>query len=218
MKHIVLIIFIALFSSFTYSQNNEGNNFKFPPLEIGLNINQLKANDKDIENKMGFGVSICRIWFPEKRISIVSGLLFSQTRYFENYISSGQYSNYKDMTFSLYSFSVPLLLRANFGHTYKIFAETGPSFDLMPVLRGNGIEVTYPPIGNNYETKISGGFDHDLTAFGANFGIGLKFPLKSLKMIIGSSYHCDLNTILEKRTNTLYNNYLLIRLGIFIDG
>lgn len=86
----------------------------------------------------------------------------------------------------------------------------------MPLLHGKGTEVTYPPLGNKYEKEISGGFDHDITAMGANIGMGLKFPLKNLKMIVGSMYHCDLKAILGDNPNSLYN-YISIRLGVFID-
>jgi hypothetical protein len=58
MKHLILIIFVVLFSPFSYCQNN----FTFPPLEISLNINQLTANENGVENKIGFGMSIKRKW------------------------------------------------------------------------------------------------------------------------------------------------------------
>ena len=211
MKNIIIIFSFCLLNFDLFSQES----LKIPTIELGLGVNHL-TKFNDVDTKIGFGLSVKRIWFPEKKINLISGLIFEKTKYFDDYVQCGQYCNYRDMKFNIYSFSIPLMLRANIGKIYKIFLETGPAFEIVPFKYGKGIEVTYPPMSSIVENEISGDFEHDLTDFGVNVGLGFIFPVNNLKLIFGSTYHNSIKALTQKKHNE-FSEYFTLRLGVLIN-
>ncbi|MCD4679229.1 MAG: PorT family protein [Bacteroidales bacterium] len=209
---IILINFVLWLIIFpSYGQNN----VKIRTIELGLGINHLTKNS-EADPKIGFGLAVKKIWFSEKKINLISGLNFEKIKYFDDYIQCGQYCNYKDMKFNIYTFSIPFMLRVNMGNTYKVIIEAGPTFEIIPLKYGKGIEVTYPPASSTTETDISGDFEHDFTDFGANIGLGFLFPVNNLKIIISSTYHNSITSLIQMQHDELAE-YLSIKLGFLIN-
>lgn len=209
MKHIVttLLLFISLHS---FGQ--------WPPLEISAGFNQLFIKDDGIKTKLGFGASVKRMWFPDKRFTIVSGLSFEKTKYHVDHIQitesiqNGQKTYYEDMNFSVYTLAIPLMVRINVGTKYRVFLEMGPALEIVPVKHGKGTGVNYSPMNPTYKTKISKTFDHDLTDFGALVGAGFIFPVNSYRFVVSSHYHKSILPI-EKRNNE-WTEYVTVKIGI----
>ncbi len=211
MRNIIIIIGIYFISTPLFSQNNA----KISPVELGLGINRLTTHN-GANTKIGFGLSVKKIWFSQKKLNLISGVVFEKTKYFDDYVNGGNYYHYKNMTFNIYSFSVPLMLRVNTGNACRFFLETGPSFEIIPLKYGKGIEVTYPPTSNTTETEMSGDFDHDYIDFGANVGLGFVFPVNNLKIVISSTYHNSLKYLFSNQQDEL-TEYLTLKLGVLIN-
>lgn len=212
MKYIAFLQIIFFMSYNSYSQDNT----KRPTFEIQTGINHLVSNNSKFDLKFGFGLSIKRIWFSEKPINLITGFLFEKTKYTADYFQCGHFCHYKDMKFCIYSFSIPLMLRVNAGIGDKFFIEMGPSFEIIPINWGKGIEVLYPPLSSATETEISGNFEHDLIDFGANFEIGIKFPVKNYRMVLSALYHSSIRSIMIKPENDL-TTYISVKFGICLN-
>ena len=208
MKYFTLALLAFLIASNSFGQDNP----KTQKFELGVGINHLLSKN-EVEPKPGFGISIKRIWFSEKTINIVSGLLFEKTKYLDDYDQCGHYCYYKDMKFNVFSFSIPLMLRVNAGKKYKLFFETGPALEITPLKWGKGIEVLDPPLSTATESEISGDFEHDITGFGMNIGIGISFPVKNYRFVLASTYHNSIQSIIEDQQNEL-TEYFTVKLGI----
>ncbi len=211
MKHIVLALTIFLLSSNSYCQNS----IRIPTIEIDIGINHLLGNN-EIEPKLGFGMSIKRIWFSDNKINLVSGLLFEKTKYFDDYVQCGHFCHYENIKYNIYSFLIPFMLRANAGKKYRLFIESGPTFEVIPFKWGKGTEISYSPLSNTSETEISGYFEHDLTDFGVNIGIGIIFPINNYNFIFISTYHNSFKSIFDKQQNEL-TEYFIVKIGILIN-
>jgi len=220
MKYITSIVF-TLCSFLVYCQNNDVQKSILFPIETSISENQLVSNGNNVRNQMGFGVSVCRIWFSEKRFNLVSGLMFDETRLykkegFKDYYSALSICSYTNMQFTLQSVSIPLYLRANFGHTHRFFIEIGPSFVFDSKLQGKGTEEIFPFNASSYKKEVSKGFEGLAIPFGANIGAGFKFSVKNIKMFVESSYHCYLISVSQDGTNLNYR-YVSIKLGLYFD-
>lgn len=211
MKQFLLIIIIGLLRLTSFSQDS----LKHQAIEINIGMNHLIGNS-ELLPKPGFGVSLKYIWFTNSRINLVSGILFEKTKYYEDNVQCGHFCHYKNMTFNIYSFSIPILVRANTGKHYKVFFELGPSFDIIPIKWGKGTKITYSPPDNPTETAVSGDFDHNITDFGLNMGIGLIVPINKRRFIVMTTYHNSIKSVFDDQANE-NTEFISIKLGILIN-
>lgn len=211
MKRIACIFTITILSFNIYCQNDN----TLPMVEINLGVNYLLENN-NIKPKLNFGMSIKSIWFPKKTFNLISGLLFEKTKYLDSFVQCSHYCYYRDMEFNIYSFSIPLMLRAYSGEKQVLFIETGPTFEIIPFKWGKGIEVSHFPNSNPVETNISGDFEHSLTDFGVNIGIGARFQIENYKFVMTFTYHNSIKLILQKQQNNL-TEYCTLKIGTYIN-
>lgn len=211
MKYSILLLFVIILNQSSYSQENN----KKSAIEIDFGINHLLSK-YDIETKTGFGVSIKKVWFSETRFNLISGILFEKTKYYKAYDQCGHFCHYEDMTYNLYSFAIPLMLRANAGEKYRVFIQIGPAFEITPLKWGKGIEVLYPPNTNTTEAEISADFEHEIIDFGANLGIGITFPIKHHKFVLTSAYHSSIQSIFSDQQHEL-TEFFAIKIGIIMN-
>lgn len=207
---------LILISIPVFSQNYTDSLSKPIPFEIGISVNQLLAKNDNIENRTGFGISLKRIWRADKKINIISGIVFNQIHYLEKTIITDNSTYYKNMDFRLYDFVLPFIIRANFGNKYKLYVEAGPSVDFMPFLIGKGTEIYTTYTGNIRSSEISGEFGAQNLNLSLNAGIGFKFPVKKLNFFVASNYHLFIfDNILKdiKYTNAL----LSFSLGMYFN-
>lgn len=213
MRRLIVVLFLILTSKFSFCQDSS---FKISPVEVGFGINSLTYDNNEIDSQIGFGVFVRRVWFSENKFNLVSGLLFEKTKYFDDYVRCGHYCHYKNMKFNIYSFSIPLMLRVNTGKQYKMFLETGPTFEIIPIKYGTGVKVLYPPMGDEIQTEISGRFEHDSFDIGANIGVGVIFPLNNYKIIMSSTFHSSISSVFESQHNDL-SKYFSLKIGVLIN-
>ena len=211
MKNALIILFIILINNFSFCQGGH----KIPTIEIGMGLNHMSGYD-EIETKLGYGLYVKRIWFSEKNLNLISGALFESTKYFEDFVYCGHYCYFRDMKFSIYSLSIPIMLRAKVGNRFKGFIEAGPAFEIIPLKWGKGIEVIDSPFSSKSEKEISADFEHDNIDISANIGLGFIFPFKNLKISLSANYHSSLRNAIESQQSDL-SKYLAIKTGIIIN-
>ncbi|MCB0824139.1 MAG: hypothetical protein KDC09_15685 [Bacteroidales bacterium] len=210
-----LFIFIVVFyvHSISYSQEK----IKLPINEISLGVNRLISNKYQYEPRFGYGVSIKKIWFKENQANLVSGLLFEKTTYVEqNPPCAGVFCSINELIYNVYSFSIPLFMRFNTGNNYKLFIETGPAFEIVPLKWGIGTETVTLPNQEQIEIKISGDYSHDIINIGANFGVGFEFPVKSVRFVIITYYHDSIKYWVTSKRDYL-SKYFSCKLGIKLN-
>lgn len=213
---ISFFVIIATLSAFpSYGQDIPESPWQ---IEIGAGINHILTHVDGVEKRVGIGISIKKIWLPEKRYNIISGLVVENTKYYDNNIHCpGHLCTYKDgIKFNTYYLIIPLMFRYNLGNKYKIFMEAGPSFEIVPFKWGKGIESTYFPIsGDVKEIKISGDFEHDFIDAGLNSGLGVIFPLRNYNIILSLGYHNSFISLIESeaKQNNM-ENFLTLKTGI----
>ncbi len=212
MKYIILALLVIMFLPNSFCQDSPG----IQKFELAIGSNHLLSKN-EIEPKPGFGVSIKKIWLPGKKINIVSGLLFEKTKYLDDDVQCGHYCYYKDMKFNVYSFSIPLMLRANTGSKYKLFIETGPALEIIPLKWGKGIEVLDPPLSSATENEISADFEHDIIGFGMNIGFGISLPVNNHRIVLGAAYHNSIQSIIDEQQNE-FDEYFTVKLGISVKS
>jgi hypothetical protein len=183
MRLLILLFFVLLVRIQSFAQND-----LFRHIEPGVSLNHLTGNMEAGET--GFGLSIRKIWFDAKKVNLISGLLFEKTKYHEDYLLCGPNCSYRDINFSLYSFSIPLMARLNFGKKHIFFIEGGPTIDVIPINHGKGTYHIYDMLtGVSSENEISGNFDHDYLYLGVNSGLGIIFPLSTINLLASLHYH-----------------------------
>ncbi len=210
MIKIVVLIGLIYFSILTFGQNK--NAIRLLDIEYSININNFQNQKNGINGKTGFGASIYRIWFTEKKYNLISGLVFNKLTFFDDYVKGGRYYDYENITFNIFSFSIPLFLRYNFGRKYKLFIESGPLIDIVPLIKGKGIKNNYTPFPPYYtkdHSTVIENFDHDKIKYGINIGTGLIFPIKNFNPIMGLYYHKDCKFKNNMDEDILLNYFIL---------
>jgi hypothetical protein len=224
----VFLMAIILFSKYGYCQNDDKPKFKLPPLEITFNINKLDANvdistnefDNVSENKVGFGLNINRIWMPEKRFSIITGLNYNHLRYFSKYFYLSHQASYINTDFNIMLFSIPLLLRASIGSTYKFFLEAGPTLNYIIDIYGKGTEITYNQFSQAKDTIYNNntGSAFEQRPFGGIVGLGLRFNVAKVKLILSGAYQYDMKRVLGYYSRKKQYDFFIIKMGIFLNS
>ena len=210
-KHFMFALIIMLVSTKSFCQNSN----KTQVIEVGLGINHL-LDKNEFSPKIGFGFFLKNIWFYDSRINLVSGLLFEKTRYLDEYDHCGFYCYLEDMNYDIYSFSIPLLLRVNTAKKFRLFFESGPTFEFIPFKYGSGTEVSFYPPDSWSRIEISGDFQHDLIDVGAIIGFGIVFPINDHDFLLTSTYHNSFKSIFDKQNNTL-TEYFTVKIGVLIN-
>jgi len=205
---------IVLFLLITFYFTSIAQQDVFSSLEFGLSINH--ASGTIDANKIGFGLSIRKIWFNDKNLNLISGLLFDKTKYFEESMNSGTNCSYRNMNFSRYLFSIPVLGRLNLGKRVVFFCQAGPTLEIVPLKWGKGIQSTYFPLTATTDVKnISGDFEHNYLNLNIHSGIGLAFPVSKIKLITSVSYNKLIVPIISHGFDE-QNDFISLILGISI--
>ena len=193
----------------------------FPNLEFSGGVNRLILDNgqeiSGLEPGTGFGIAVRKYWFAEKSVNLISGLVVEKTRYKQDFLLCGHFCSYRDMTFDIYTISIPLLVRVTtIGNKIAFFLEAGPALELTPIKWGRGTEILQPPLSIQSKEEIRGAFDHERIGIGANTAVGVSVPVTNHKIIFAAGYHRNILPLLSEKYNWTAQ-YLYVKAGILFN-
>lgn len=143
-KRVFLVTFLlALNLQIFSSDDKESSSYEFRlsinrPMNFST-IHHTFTGKLQGEAKMGFGLKARKIWFADKKLSLLSGFDFRNVNYYAADGGCGSACSLSDLKFNSYSISIPLLARYSIGKTVKFFIEAGPEINFVPVLHFRAI-------------------------------------------------------------------------------
>lgn len=208
---ILIIGFIA-----TYSTLNGQDTIPFFLDEISLSVNRTNLNDKFTKDKNGFGIGAYHSFLPDKTINIQLGFEFNRLSIFKKLMYSERFSHYTDLTYKIYSVTIPLGLRINIGNKLKFVIETGGYCDNVIYANQKGIKHTSFPdsslrylIYKEYQINENAGVG---SSFGLYLALGIKIPVAKYELIIKPEYKRGINNF--KDDSLYYQRYFRLIVAI----
>lgn len=214
MKNIIALLFSALFVLQLQAQKDTLIFFN----EFSGSVNQtVLNNDNNSESRLGFGFGAYLSGKSDKMFNLVVGFEYNGTKQFRKSVYGGRFSNSTDVTYSIRSISVPVLLRLNIGNNIKFFFETGIFLDIISGARKKGTNYIYIFDQNwHYAIKKSSfneGAKIGSYNVGPSCGIGLKFPVSKHELIIKADYKLGILSWDQVYDNPLTSRYMRLQLG-----
>lgn len=151
----------------------------------------MALKNKNIENRIGFGIGIYRTNFDTHKINLILGLEYNMTDLkVKDLMNGSHFSTQKNVTYVLHNLSIPIDARYNFGGKAKIFIQVGAYMDIPIYSKKEGYLLNYNPKleNNNENKKIT---QHNIFS-GPDFGfagsLGIRIPLEKHEITIKPAY------------------------------
>ncbi len=188
--------------------------------EFSISVNRTDLGKYSSNNKTGFGFSTLFTARSAKRINILFGIEYNNTKYYANLIGISHFSYVSDATYSINTLSIPFFLRTNFGKKIKLFVELGGFLDFNLFCSSRGVEHTYYPNNNNqikYSERNYYAVSSSVTGFnfGPSLGVGINIPISKYSFILKTDYKLGIRELFIERTS-LYNQYIRLIIGVKI--
>ena len=191
LSKLLFIILFFLISKTALVQNRIDSDFIFN--EFTVSLNHTSVENQNTANRLGLGIGMYKSWRDSYLFGFVSGISYNQTSQFKNYITMGQMYNYSKATFILHSFSIPFLMRLNFGSRTKFFIESGMFAEITAQGTCKATAIFYSFSGPTEVRAIK-----DKGIFGNNFGaianVGFLFPVGNYEILSKFGYQFGFNS------------------------
>ncbi len=205
-KSILLVLLLTL-AVHGLSQNTRRAFFD----EAGLSINRTNVENDNTENRFGFGLSAYHLARKGKKLNLVLGFEYNQTRQFKKSMYGGHFYSHSKITYSLNSLSIPVSVRLNLGN---FFLEAGGYLEFYVAAKRRGTTFSNPP-----------GYPHELSDFkdvadikplnyGPSAGLGFRIPLHSHEIFLKTTYRRGLKNLHKNNRFEIFNQYVQILIGI----
>lgn len=209
----IFAVYLSLILHFTiYSQESNQNKFFFNEFFFNGNVS-LSSQHKNFYG-FGGGLGLIRVAFQQKQNNLIFGLEFNNFQLYSPIYKDNPKETLTNVNASIYSISIPVLIRHNFGKTKRLYGQLGTSFDLNLLSIGTGNYSTYGPNGGvTNDTK-------DITLDSRNtitptLSIGHKTKLRGRYFFIQADYKYNLNPPIQGEMDGEFRGqYLRLNIGI----
>lgn len=208
----MLLMFL---SGLTNAQEEKDLKFLFP-FEVQVGVNHLMKSES-FQPKTGYGFSFKKLLITKNHFALLSGFSAHVLKFKKERMRSGRYTLYKDMDFSRYGISFPLLARGILGNKKQFFIETGASFGIIPSLKGKGTKIVDLPLEPKRTSTVSEKFIPNYNPdFGGIIGIGSRIPLNRLIGVLTVSFHKSLLSY-HQNSSPETNTYITAKFGLYFQ-
>ncbi len=215
MKKVYLLTIVLLASSLLYSQNNSPLFFD----EFSTSLNKSNLDNRISEEGFGFGFGVYKNILLEKLVNLVPGFEFNRSVQYFEYMSSGHYGNYTDVTVCVNTLSFPVNARINFGHKFKFFLEGGVFLDFTLGNKRKGMSHFYQP-GTGEPPDEGFPFEDKLNLEGINYGLsmglGISIPVSGISLIIKPDYKFGVRALYSYQ-DSVFNRYFRLSVAIKLN-
>jgi len=200
MHKTVIINLLLLFTTFVYGQAYQDNT----RYEITLSANRAMLPltgeyGEEIKNKYGFGISNEYPNKLTKQMEFILGVKFNMISFWKNAEYVSRFSSYYDVTYYIYSLSIPLKIRISTPGKIKFFVSAGGYGSLSLGGRVNGmikiINFSPFPYMTITRKKIKEKVYPPPFKFGALINTGIMLPAGKNLLIIKAGYYHEFITL-----------------------
>jgi hypothetical protein len=219
MKKLIFYTACIIFTLPVLAQNEKQ---PFPFDEFTISANKTTVADANTSDRFGFGAGVYHTFLKQKKINLISGVEFNNTSQFKKLGTySSKFASSYDITYHVYSVSIPFSARFNFGKKTKFFMEAGAYIDLNfgSNMKGRIVSARseIDSTGHYYfvvhEGQLDTGADLKFLNAGASGGIGVSIPLNSkIDLILKSDYRFGIRNLID--TDAFFNRYLRLVVGL----
>lgn len=178
--------------------------------EFLISANRTVLQDRNTEDRFGFGLGVYHSFLPAKKLNIVLGLEYNRTGQFKKSMYDGHFANAANVTYSLNCVSIPLGLRANMGSKTKMFIEMGGFADLVVYSNRTGTMHEFMPVVDNQYGDIVSKIDENArlsNTTGIYFGVGVRIPISKYELVVKSDYKYGINKLYSDMGEILNRNF-----------
>jgi hypothetical protein len=163
--------------------------------EFGISVNQTGISTAD-GNGYGYSFSVLHSGSEKKHVSWLYGIEFNSANIYTDYIRLNRWYSYSNLSISVQSISIPLLIRVGFTsdkNKLKLFGEGGVRFDykIWTHMKGTyDFDSGYPDVAPPTSTSIEGYADKITTPFTIlpSVGFGISYRLNKVNLILKTDY------------------------------
>ena len=210
-----LVLMLFLFGSLLYGQSSSPLFFD----EFSMSLSKSNLNYSIEKEGPGFGFGVYKNIFSEKMVNLVPGFEFNRSVQYFEYMSSGHYGNYTDVTVSINTLSFPVNVRINFGHKFKFFLEGGVFLDFTLGNKRKGMSHFYQP-GTGEPPDEGFPFEDKLSLEGINYGmsmgLGISIPVSRINLIIQPDYKFGVRALYSYQ-DSVFNRYFRLSVAIKLN-
>ena len=213
-SYLFLYLLICL-SSFSYTQEQEGNLKKYFIQEIYLSFNRTDLSDENTMNKNGFGFEAKHV-YPINFLEVVSGVDFNHSVQFKKEMYESLFAKMFNTRYAVNTIGIPLGFRKSFHTLIDWNVEMGVFTDLMLSSFRKGDLKTLVPnelfitTQNTYAINEKIRMSNSLGFYG---GISACYPVKAVDLILKLDYKIGKTCIYSMKDDLMYNRYWRISLG-----
>lgn len=197
-KRLLSVIVLAVISLVGYGQDKKESPIFFNEFEVSVNRTHIIGKNAEGNGKarFGFGVGMYRAFFEPKKVNLITGLEYNQTRQFWKNNSIPKATE-RDVTVTLHTIAVPVMARYSVGGKVKFMVEGGAFVELNVHATRKGFRTSIPPFGGpSNEVPFKGGRETLFPVnYGATGGIGMRIPVKQYAITVKTVYRLGLHNM-----------------------
>lgn len=182
--------------------------------EFHLGITQTNVRDQNTENRTGFGLGVSRKLGKWKHLGAVIGLEYNLTRQLKHSVYGGHFYSYSEVTYSLGTLTIPLLIRLTIGRKPGLNLELGGYGEFLHYNRRHGTYVSTIPGQPVVTNSFSSGTDLSRFNYGSSLGAGIELPLAAYTLILKAEYRAGQTDLGTSHALTFFNQYFRFSAGL----
>ncbi len=201
MKYLLILGFILFLEMDILSQKK---NFPVIFNEFSTSVIRTFVVDENTDDRWGAGLNLFKSWRDSSMVGFGTGISLTSSSQFKDNVYVGRFGTLHDLTYRIWTVSIPISLRLNFGSSVRFFWEGGVLYDRNIVVTRK-IE----------ESQSSSGVSVYNSNIGPRTKLGVCYPIKKIKLLTEVGYYYGLFD-LGGHDMDLFNRYGFISIGVKI--
>ncbi len=172
--------------------------------EFSLSVNQAMPADEAMESRIGWGIGLSRVFWPERNANLVVGLAYNRINLFAQEVVSSRWHRRMDVKSRLNYLFVPVLFRYGFGNKIRPFAEAGPNLAIGLPSSSTGMEMTSSPLGNDSSERAFDDKGAPNTYLGLSGGLGIAIQIREMLLLPKINYQLHTNVFGDSAVQNIH--------------
>ena len=187
-------------------------------VKVGMTYSMLAS---PAVNNIGVEGEVSRVWFPEKRVSLLLGIGYAYQNYAIKNVEEFAENRVTivEMKYKSQNIFLPLIARVNFGKKSSFSIEIGSVFNVIPYVHRSGKIIKKPTMNIVENKNVSDRANFDLADIMLHTGINVNIPVKKERAIsIFARYRYGFNTLYEiNETTKIQQSWLSVGVGFRLN-